>query len=131
MLFKFRRKEVPWEVVDSRAVEPVLMFDDDDEIEIEVIGEVDIVGTYVFDVKAWRGSKQVPNALVFARQQLLREVTNKGYNVLLHESWTATVYRRAKDHRVEIRYGGRPARVVGKVNVHACPPFLGILQASH
>lgn len=30
MLFHFRRKEIPWEVVDSRAVEPVPMYYDDE-----------------------------------------------------------------------------------------------------
>jgi hypothetical protein len=30
MLFTFRRKEAPWEVVDNRSIEPVRMFTDKD-----------------------------------------------------------------------------------------------------
>jgi hypothetical protein len=31
MLFNFRRKEIPWEVVDNKAIEPVSMYYDEDK----------------------------------------------------------------------------------------------------
>ncbi|PFH50743.1 hypothetical protein AMATHDRAFT_60585, partial [Amanita thiersii Skay4041] len=105
-LFKFRRREDPWEVVDSKVVDPIPMFDDEDDIDIDVISDVDMVGTYVFDVKKWGGSVEVPKALMFARQQLLQYIPKKGYNILLQEGWCVTVFRRCKQHRVEVRYVG-------------------------
>ncbi|KAF8707296.1 hypothetical protein AX14_013655 [Amanita brunnescens Koide BX004] len=69
---------------------------------------------------------------MFARQQLIEEIARKGYNVLLYESWRAVVHRRGKEHRVEVRYSGRPARISGAVQRHhdSYPPCLGVLQSS-
>jgi len=131
MLFHFRRKEIPWEVVDSKAVEPVHMYyDEDKDLDIESVGEVDTCGTYVFHVGQLKNAADLRNAVVFARQQLLKEVGKKGFNVLLSESWDLTIYRRGKRHRVQVNYSGRPARVVGDLPALRPPPFMQVLQDS-
>ncbi|KAJ7492854.1 hypothetical protein FB451DRAFT_552935 [Mycena latifolia] len=131
MLFNFRRKEVPWEVVDSKAIEPVPMYyDEDKELDIVSVGEADTCGTYVFHVGQLKNAGDLRNAVVFARQQLLREIGKKGFNVLLSESWNLTIYRRGKRHRVEVAYNGRPARVLGDLPQLRPPPFMQILQDS-
>jgi hypothetical protein len=102
-LFVSKKPESPWEVVDSRHVEPVAVFDEDDgawstrvvrstpkvtqhcilstDLDLIYIHETEIVRTYVFDV---RKDQDFHNSLCFAQQQLLREVQTKGYNLL----WT-------------------------------------------
>ncbi|RDB28516.1 hypothetical protein Hypma_015282 [Hypsizygus marmoreus] len=130
-MFNFRRKETPWEVVDSRSVEPVPMYYEDEDLDIAVVGEADTRGTYVFEVNPAKKPLELRDAVVFARQQLLQEVIKKGYNVLLLESWHLTVYRRGKQHRVEVQYGGRPARALGKLPNRRPPPFMAVLQACH
>ncbi|KAJ6519590.1 hypothetical protein C8R45DRAFT_1204736 [Mycena sanguinolenta] len=127
MLFHFRRKEVPWEVVDSKAIEPVHMYDEED-FDVASVGEVDTCGTYFFQVGQLKDATDLKNAVVFARQQLLTEVGKRGFNVLLSESWDLTLYRRGKRHRVQVNYGGRPARVVGKLPSLRPPPFMQVLQ---
>ncbi|KAF4605433.1 hypothetical protein EYR40_004217 [Pleurotus pulmonarius] len=127
MLFTFRRREVPWEVVDSKSVHPVPMYYEDEDIDIVTVAEADTCGTYVFDVKNWKRGNELRNAVLFAQKQLLKNVSNNGYNVLLLESWQLTVLRRGKHHRVEVRYNGRPARAVGKQPSRRPPPFIGVL----
>ncbi|KAJ7102163.1 hypothetical protein B0H15DRAFT_768417 [Mycena belliarum] len=121
MLFRFRRKELPWEVVDSKAIEP---------LDIVSVGEADTCGTYVFHVEQLRNAESLRDAVVFARQQLLREVGKRGFNVLLSESWSLTIYRRGKRHRVEVGYNGRPAHVLGDLPPLRPPPFMQVLQDS-
>ncbi|KAF8213309.1 hypothetical protein K438DRAFT_1803760 [Mycena galopus ATCC 62051] len=128
MLFNFRRKEIPWEVVDSKAIEPVHMYDDDQDLEIGSVGDVDTNGTYFFNVGQLKNVQDLQNVVVFARQQLLTEVAKKGFNVLLSESWDLTIYRRGKRHRVRVNYGGRPARVIGDLPTLRPPPFMQVLQ---
>ncbi|KAK7064422.1 hypothetical protein R3P38DRAFT_2824401 [Favolaschia claudopus] len=129
MLFHFRRKEIPWEVVDSKAIEPVHMYyDEDKDFDISSIGDVDSCGRYVFQVQQSNNTTELQNAVVFARQQLLKEVGKKGYNVLLSESWDLTIYRRGKRHRVQVNYCGRPARIVGDLPTLRPPPFMQVLQ---
>ncbi|ETW87486.1 hypothetical protein HETIRDRAFT_243376, partial [Heterobasidion irregulare TC 32-1] len=106
-----RRQESPWEVVDSKSVEPVSIWDDEEvqsrpfpDLEIIYIHDTPVTRTYVFDIKK---EKDFENALSFAQQQLLQEVRTKGYNVLWHESWRVTLFRKGKKHRVEVRYSGR------------------------
>ncbi|KAJ6627165.1 hypothetical protein B0H10DRAFT_423093 [Mycena sp. CBHHK59/15] len=121
--------EVPWEVVESKTVEPVpTYYDEDKDVDIVSVGEADTCGTYVFDVEQLKNAADLRNVVVFARQQLLNEVGKKGYNTLLLESWNLTIYRRGKRHRVQVEYNGRPARVVGDLPPQRPPPFLQILQ---
>ncbi|KAJ3793627.1 hypothetical protein GGU11DRAFT_691432 [Lentinula aff. detonsa] len=128
MFFKFRPKESPWEVVERKTVDPVRMYGDE-ELHIARVNDVDICGTYVFDVKKHgQSDADVRNAVVIARQQLLREITTKGFNILLTESWNLTVYRQVKHRRIEVRYCGRPAHATGKLpSIHA-PPFMDVLK---
>ena len=98
-VFVSKKHEKPWEVVDSKAVEPVVLYDDeegmcdfavkrvwllllipfitDSEIDIIYVHETRVVRTYVFDV---RKDKDVENSVQFAQQQFLEEIQRKGYN---------------------------------------------------
>ncbi|KAJ6574870.1 hypothetical protein B0H19DRAFT_1254514 [Mycena capillaripes] len=131
MLFNFRRKEIPWEVVDSKAIEPVpTYYDEDKDLDIVSVGEADTCGTYVFHVDHLKNAADLRNAVVFARQQLLQEVAKKGFNALLSESWNLTIFRRGKRHRVQVNYNGRPAHIVGDLPPLRPPPFMQVLQDS-
>ncbi|KAJ7655054.1 hypothetical protein DFH06DRAFT_1092104 [Mycena polygramma] len=131
MLFNFRRKEIPWEVVDSKAIEPVpTYYDEDKELDIVSVGDVDTCGTYVFHVEQLKNVAELRNAVVFAQQQLLKEVAKKGFNALLSESWNLTIFRRGKRHRVQVEYAGRPARIEGDLPPLRPPPFMQVLQDS-
>jgi len=129
MLFHFRRKEVPWEVVDSKAIEPVSnYYDEDKELDIVSVGQADTCGTYVFHVEQLNNVATLRNAVVFAREQVLKTVAKKGFNVLLSESWNLTIYRRGKRHRVQVEYNGRPAHITGDLPALRPPPFMQVLQ---
>jgi len=104
------------------------MYYDDEDLNIVSVGEADTVGTYVFELKHLQTTIEFRNVLLFARQQLLQVILQKGYNVLLLESWSLTLYRKGKQHRVEVRYGGRPARVLGKMPALRPPPFMAVLE---
>jgi len=130
-MFKFRRRETPWEVVDSKAVDPVPMYYEDEDLDVAVVGETDIQGTYIFEVNSGRQTPDLRRAIEFARQQLLLEIIKNGYNILLLECWQLTVYRRGKEHRIKVQYTGRPARALGKLAAQRPPPFLGVLEACH
>ncbi|KAH9487153.1 hypothetical protein JR316_0001222 [Psilocybe cubensis] len=127
----FRRKEIAWEVVDSKSIQPVPMFYEDEDLEVVSIKETNVRRTYVLDVKRdARESNQLLRALMFAREQLQQEIKRNGYNVLLSESWNVTVLRKAKLHRIQVEYGGRPALALNKIPERH-PPFMAILQTSH
>jgi len=126
-----RRKETPWEVVDSKAVEPVPMYYDDEDLDIVHVGETDTCGTYVFEVKHLPQDAQLRHAVFFAREQLLQEAGKKNFNVLLLESWNLTLYRRGKQYRVEVKYNGRPAHALGKIPSRRPPPFIRVLEGRH
>lgn len=101
----FRRKEIPWEVVDSRSVDPVSMYFDNDnegilasrlphvralmdhlDVELVSVKDTKVRRKYVLEVKRdMVGRSELPKALVFARGQLLQEVNQNGYNILLNE----------------------------------------------
>jgi hypothetical protein len=133
MLFSIRtrRKETPWEVVDSKAVDPVPMYYDDEDLDIVRVGDADTCGTYVFEVKHLPKDTQLRSAVFFAREQLLQEAAKKNFNVLLLESWNLTLYRRGKQYRVEVRYNGRPAHALGKIPSRRPPPFIRVLEGRH
>ncbi|KAF8807188.1 hypothetical protein BYT27DRAFT_7099497 [Phlegmacium glaucopus] len=127
----FRRKEIPWEVVDSRSVDPVCMYYDDDseDLEIVAIRDTSITRTYLLDVKhdAWKSAHQ---AVIFAREQLLQEAKKNGYNILWLESWRVTLLRKVRSYRVEVQYRARPARALNKVPDRH-PPFMALLQTAY
>ncbi|KAG6911778.1 hypothetical protein DXG01_000024 [Tephrocybe rancida] len=81
----FRRKEVPWEVVNSRTVDAVPMYYEDEDLDVAVMGESDTRGTYVFEVHSGKKAPELRKAVEFSRQQLLQEIIKKGYNILVLE----------------------------------------------
>jgi len=122
-VFVVKKHEKPWEVVDSKTVEPVPLFDEDDDIDIIYVHETRVVRTYMFDV---RKDKDLENSLLFAQQQFFEEVRRKGYNALWSEGWQVTLLRKAKRHRVEVKYTGQPACLTKTDEPHQ-PPFLAVL----
>ncbi|KAF7982067.1 hypothetical protein HWV62_30360 [Athelia sp. TMB] len=136
MLFtiRTRRKEAaPWEVVDSESVDPVPTYYDDEDLDVSRVGDADVSATYMFELRQLPKQDHMRNAVFFAREQLMQRVLLQQYNVLLLESWTCTLYRRGKHHRVEVRYSGRPApprallqahlRRSGFAAIHDHPPY--------
>jgi hypothetical protein len=100
-VFVVKRHEKPWEVVDSKSVEPVPLFDEEDgacaisyiiwprasdscvaDIDIIYVHETRVVRTFVFDV---RKDEDLENSLLFAQQQFLEQVERRGYNALWSE----------------------------------------------
>lgn len=59
------------------------------DLDVVAIGERDIHGTYIFDVAHSERSKDLRNAVMFARQQLLQEATKNGHNILLMERFVS------------------------------------------
>lgn len=112
------------------------------DIDIIYVHEARVVRTYVFDV---RKDKDVENSLQFAQQQFFEEVQRKGYNTFWSEGcvehvlprlisltfflnrWQLTLLRKAKRHRVEIKYIGQPACLTGKPVEPQRPPFIAVL----
>jgi hypothetical protein len=104
-MFNFRRRETPWEVVDSSvSVEPVPMYYEDEgevtlrpvvqyahqlyvDLDIDYVGDNDTTGTYLFDVRRVDERSNFRNALLFSRQLLLQEVAKRDFNVLLLERY--------------------------------------------
>jgi len=123
-VFVQKKHEKPWEVVDSKAVEPVCLFDDDEDIDIIYVHETRVVRTYVFDV---RKDQDLGNSLSFAQQQFMEELERKGYNAFWTEGWEMTLLRKAKRHRVEVKYIGQPACLTGKPVQSHPPPFRAVL----
>ncbi|KAI6153302.1 hypothetical protein BKA82DRAFT_1002446 [Pisolithus tinctorius] len=127
-----RRREDPWEVVGCETVNPVSMLDSEDDDDLIYVHEGDTCGRYIFDF-----TKQVPSgvhcasALQFARQQLLQQVTTKGYNILLEEGWSLTLLRRGERHRIQVDYTGRPGCMSGKLPPLRAPPFVALLEGKH
>jgi len=129
-MFNFRRRETPWEVVDSKAVEPVPLYYEyeDDDLDIVTVGEANTRRTYVFDVNSSKKNIDLRDTVVFAQQQLLQETIKKGFNILLFESWQLTIYRRGKQRRIEVQYSARPGVALGKLPTRRSPPFVSVLH---
>lgn len=129
-----------------RALHPCLHSSiTDPEIDIIYVHETRVVRTYVFDV---RKDKDVENSVLFAQQQFLEEIQRKGYNAFWTEgyvqhvslcrclpltvvvtcSWRLTLLRKAKRHRVEVKYIGQPACLAGKPVEPHQPPFIAVLE---
>jgi hypothetical protein len=106
----FRRKEIPWEVVDTRSVDPVYMYFEDEsegksgickikikikkidfcsiDFQIIAIKDTTITRTYLLEVKGdTRQSADLRKAVIFAREQLLQEAKKNGYNILWLERY--------------------------------------------
>ncbi|PCH33440.1 hypothetical protein WOLCODRAFT_61569, partial [Wolfiporia cocos MD-104 SS10] len=86
----FARREIdePWEVVDSKCVEPVPMYDDDEDLQILRVSDTELSASYEFDRNAVRGAGRhfnVHAALLHTRSRLRREAAHRGYNILLTE----------------------------------------------
>ncbi|KAF8203290.1 hypothetical protein BJ912DRAFT_1037728 [Pholiota molesta] len=127
----FRRKEMPWEVVESQSVDPVPMYYDDEDLDLIYIKRSNVQRKYVLDVRNDQHlQSELQKAIVFARNQLLEEIKRNGYNILLLESWHITVLRRAKLHRVEVEYNGRPAIAMNTLKERH-PPFMEVLKTGH
>ncbi|CDO72436.1 hypothetical protein BN946_scf184977.g136 [Trametes cinnabarina] len=80
----FHQDTEAWEVVDSKAVEPVSMYDEDElqELQVARVHDTTMHRTYMFDLKH---AADLPNAIVFARNKLLQEAAEKEYNIFLTE----------------------------------------------
>ncbi|KAG1810110.1 uncharacterized protein HD556DRAFT_1428269 [Suillus plorans] len=129
---KRQTNEQSWEVVGCECIDPVPMIDDGDELDILRVTDTDTCGTYIFDLgkRSPQGSDYC-RAVLFARQQLFQEIVKNGYNMLLLEGWTLTLYRKGKSHRIEVQYAGRPAYVSGKAPPFHPPPFMAVLESQH
>ncbi|KJA25949.1 hypothetical protein HYPSUDRAFT_36793 [Hypholoma sublateritium FD-334 SS-4] len=124
----FRRKETPWEVVESHSVDPVPMYYDDEDLDLIFAKDSNVRRKVVLDVPKGKALREeLQKAVVFARERLLEEIKQNGYNVLLLESWNITVLRRAKLHRVEVEYSGRPAIAINPLKERS-PPFMEVLS---
>lgn len=56
------------------------------DLEIILVKETNVRRTYSFEIKREaKESKQLLNAVVFAREQLMQEIKRNGYNILLLE----------------------------------------------
>jgi len=121
----FHRKETPWEVVDSKGVAPVAMYDADDDLDIVWVCDGELSRTIVYNLK---GCHQLLTAVNFTRMRVLRDASQRGYNILLCEGWQLTLLRKGKRYRLEVSYYGRPGAVVGKLPELPQPPFVNMLD---
>jgi hypothetical protein len=55
----------------------------------------------------------------------------KPFNDALLGSWTLTLYRKGRSHRIEVQYAGLPAYISGKVPPLRPPPFMAVLESQH
>ncbi|KAG6334927.1 hypothetical protein ID866_4169 [Astraeus odoratus] len=127
-----RNHQAPWEVVGCKTIEPVLMFDPEEDWESVFVQDADTCGRYTFEfTKHAPSGIHYASALLFARQQLLQEVTKKGFNILLVEGWTLTLLRQGRRHRIQVDYTGRPGCMYGKLPPLRPPPFMALLEGEH
>ncbi|KAF7789858.1 hypothetical protein EIP86_000806 [Pleurotus ostreatoroseus] len=127
MLFKrhFRRREAPWEVVDSKAVNPIPVWDEDEPLDVVRMHSTDMQFKFVHDV---RYVSDLRKALQHAQHQLRQEAARQNYNIMIVEGWQLTIMRKGKKYRVEVVYSGRPAYATGKITALPPPPFMGMLD---
>ncbi|THH27027.1 hypothetical protein EUX98_g7170 [Antrodiella citrinella] len=127
MLFRFRRKETPWEVVGMKRVDPVACYDeiDDDDLDVLRICDLNMRTTFSHEIGGVQDMRIVVHS---ARHQLMQSVVRHNYNVLLSEGWTITVFRRGKSYKAEVTYTGRPAYVMGSIKSRPPPPFMDVLE---
>jgi len=124
----FKRHEIPWEVVDGKTVDPVPMRFEDSELELAVIKQGHVRRKYVLEVRPNVSlDPELQKAVIFAQGQLLDEIEQNGYNVLLSESWRVTLLRRGKLYRIEVEYSARPARATNPGSRRQ-PPYMAVLH---
>ncbi|KAI9057186.1 hypothetical protein FKP32DRAFT_1638596 [Trametes sanguinea] len=125
----FHQDTEAWEVVDSKAVEPIPVYSENElqELQVARVHNTSMHRTYMFDLKH---AADLPSAVVFARNKLLQEAAEKEYGIFITEGWSVTHLRKGKDHRAEVRYTARPASVLSKDIPSREPPFLAILAKS-
>lgn len=95
-------------------------------LELVVVKQGNVRRKYVLDVKSDTSlNRSLRKALIFSQGQLLQEIRENGYNVLLSErlvvsdvsysllyslmlygSWQVTLLRRATLYRIEVEYTG-------------------------
>ncbi|KAI0082233.1 hypothetical protein K474DRAFT_1655591 [Panus rudis PR-1116 ss-1] len=126
-MYRFlRRKDDPWEVVQTNDIRPTLMYDEDDAaIHVRNCSTTDQAITVLHDIN---DITNIREAICATRSQLMRRLKENGFNTLLTESWQLTIYRKRKKHRVEVTYRGRPACVEGGKRDNVSPPWLDILD---
>nr|GAT47890.1 predicted protein [Mycena chlorophos] len=127
MPLSLRRKDGPvWDTVFYTDIEPVHnYYDEDKDLDVVSVAEADASGSYTFNFGRLRNdAEDLRNAV------LLEEIGKRGYNALLSESWSMTLFRRNKRHRVAVVYSGRPARMEGDMPPLRPPPFLQLLRDS-
>ncbi|KAJ3552435.1 hypothetical protein NM688_g4152 [Phlebia brevispora] len=140
----FHRQEAPWEVIDSKTVNPIPMWDEDEgapkpdegqghrwsdrsaaELDVVRMHNTNIHFKFVHDL---RHVTDLRRAVQHARYQLMQEAVRRNYNIMLLEGWHLTIMRKGKMYRVEVVYSGRPAYAMGKIAALPPPPFMGVLD---
>ncbi|KIJ40183.1 hypothetical protein M422DRAFT_257017 [Sphaerobolus stellatus SS14] len=129
------KKKTSWELVERKAIAPVMVDDEYEDLDVVHVSPKDVEATYVFDVPpksevpSWQDMQRV---IVFARQQYMKEASAQGWNTLLKEGWEILWFRKSSKRRLEVKYSGRPALVSG-LKPHAAlarsPPFLELLRS--
>ncbi|EPT04136.1 hypothetical protein FOMPIDRAFT_1046014 [Fomitopsis schrenkii] len=135
-----------WEVVDSKSIEPVSVYDDPDELPILRVASQNLTLSCTYDVRPPLPDDKVRSpisaALLNARGRLLREAARAEYNVFLVEGWSVTLQRKAHfsssqadshshcaPYRLSVHYIGRPAFMRGAhPGTRPPPPFFSMLQ---
>ncbi|TCD70043.1 hypothetical protein EIP91_005024 [Steccherinum ochraceum] len=123
----FRRKETPWEVLGHNSVEPIALYDefDDDDLDLVRVADLQMRTTFTHEISGIQDMRRVIHS---ARHQLMQTVVKHRYNTLLSEGWTITVLRKGKIYKAEVTYTGRPAYVAGPLKSRPPPPFMDVLE---
>ncbi|KAK7694430.1 hypothetical protein QCA50_001616 [Cerrena zonata] len=121
----FRRKEIPWEVVGTKYVDPVPMYDEDEVLDVVRVSRTDTSIKFMHDIYEM---SDIRRAIQTARLLLLQRIQQDRYNTLLSEGWQITVLRKGNKHRVEVTYTGRAAYISAKPKSRSAPPFLDVLE---
>lgn len=123
-----------WEVVDSKTVEPVWMYDGHDDLDVVRTSQSMMSTTITCSIEGGPSRRHILRSVLSrARARLLEEAARIGYNVLLREGWSVTLLRKSSRshqpprHRVSLCYTGLPAFVQEPVELPP-PPFIGLLQ---
>ncbi|KAI0728634.1 hypothetical protein C8Q72DRAFT_885197 [Fomitopsis betulina] len=143
--FGRQHSDSTWEVVDSKSIEPVSVYDDLDELPILRVASQDITVSCTYDVRPLlpddKARSPISAALLNARGRLLREAARAEYNIFLVEGWSVTLHRKTRPspaqaesphsapYRLSVHYTGRPAFMRGAhPGTRPPPPFFSMLQ---
>lgn len=76
----------------SSTLEAYYSFVDSEELELSVVKKGPVRRKYVLEVKPNVSlDPELSKAVIFAQNQLLGEIEQNGYNVLLSERWVAPI----------------------------------------